>query len=40
MNIENPCRDLTYPRVEKTEKEIYSENEIQALLDAIEKYPP
>ena len=31
---------LTYPRVEKTEKAIYSEKEIQALLDAIEKYPP
>lgn len=40
MNIENPCRDLTYPRMEKNEKAIYSEKEIQALLDAIEKYPP
>lgn len=40
MNIENPCRDLIYPRVEKNEKEIYSEKEILALFDAIEKYPP
>lgn len=40
MNIENPCRDINYPKVEKAEKEIYSEDEISSLLSAMDEYPP
>ena len=40
MNVENPCRDIIYPKVERTEKEIYSEEEISSLLSAMEEYPP
>lgn len=40
MNVENPCRDIVYPKSHKKEASYYSDEEIKVLLTAIEKYKP
>lgn len=40
MNIENPCRDISYPKSQKKEASYYSEEELISLLKALDEHPP
>lgn len=40
MNVENPCRDIAFPKSRKKESKYYTDEEMLQLMETMDKHPP